>query len=118
MNKKIFTTLQIVFILGFLALLAMVIYGVVARDIGAEGSIMLSVYWGQFTLYDIYIAFIVFYMWIVFREKSLLRSVIWFFLIMLGGSMSICLYMFLALRQSNNDITKLMMGKREMKTIE
>ncbi len=113
MKKITFSILQIIFLLGFLALLGLIIYGVVAHDIQAEGSIMLDIYWGQFTFVDIYIAFIVFYLWIVFREKSLIRSIIWFFLIMLGGSMSICLYMFIALRKSNNDITTLMMGERE-----
>ena len=113
MKKKIFILLKTVFLLGFLVLLAMIIYGVVARDIRAEGSIMLDLYWGKFTFYDIYIAFIVFYLWVVFREKSILKSILWFFLIMLGGSMSICLYMFIALSKSNNDASKLMMGARK-----
>ncbi len=113
MSKKIFTLLKAVFLLGFLVLLAMIIYGVVARDISAEGNIMLDLYWGKFTFYDIYIAFIVFYLWVVFRENSILKSILWFFLIMLGGSMSICLYMFIALSKSDNDVSKLMMGERK-----
>ena len=112
MNKKIFTALQVLFLAGFLVFLGMIIYGVLARDIGAEGNVMLGIYWGRFTFYDIYAAFIVFYLWVVFREKSWLMSIVWFLLIMLGGSMSICLYMFIALTKSKNNPQKLLMGKR------
>lgn len=111
-EKKVFLVLQSVFLVGFLALLASIIYGAAAYDIWAQGRIILSVFWGRFTFYDIYIAFIVFYIWTVYREKSLIRSVIWFFLIMLGGSLSICLYMFLALRGSDNNAEKLLLGRR------
>ncbi len=112
MTKNIFLVLQFVFLAGFLAFLVAIIYGVTARDFWAEGRVLVGIYWGRFTLYDIYLAFAVFYLWIVYREKSLLSSIIWFFLIMLGGAMTICLYMFVALRTSDNSSVKLMLGKR------
>jgi len=111
-SKKTNIALQIIFFLGFLLLFGAIIYGVAARDIMSEGNIMLAVYWGQFTFIDIYVAFIVFYLWIVFREKSVLKSIIWFFLIMLGGSMSIMLYLFIAARTCNDSWGKFIAGKR------
>jgi hypothetical protein len=112
MSKKVSYALQTIFFVGFLLLLGAIIYGVVAKDIIAEGNIMLAVYWGKFTFIDIYIAFIAFYLWIVFREKSILKSIIWFFLIMLGGSMSILLYLFLAVRSCEYSWAKLIVGNR------
>lgn len=113
MIKKIFTTAQIVFFTGFLALLISIIYGVAAYDILAEGSVMLAVYWGRFTFIDIYVVFIIFFLWTTYRDHSVPKSILWFLLIMLGGSMSICLYLFLAFRGADNDMKKLLTGTRK-----
>jgi hypothetical protein len=112
MNKKIFLFAQVLSFTAFLILLGCIIFGVVARDILAEGSIMLAIFWGQFTFIDIYIAFIVIFLWVVYRERSLPKSILWFFLIMFGGSMAICLYLFFAFRGCNNDMKNLLLGKR------
>ena len=112
MSKKIFFIAKIISFIGFIVLLGLIIYGVVARDIFVEGSIMLSVFWGQFTFVDIYVAFFVFYMWVVIRERSFWKAALWFFLIMLGGSMAICLYIFIALCTSDNRLSVLMLGER------
>ncbi len=112
MSKRTYIVLQVVFFAGFLALLGAILYGVIRKDIMAEGSIMLSVYWGQFTFIDIYAAFIAFYLWIVFREKSAVRSIIWFVLIMMGGSRSIMLYLFIAVRTSRRSWGRFIAGYR------
>ena len=114
MNKKIFLFAQFVFFAGFLALLLSIIYGVAVYDILAEGSVMLDVFWGRFTFIDIYVVFIVFFLWAAYRENSIPRGILWFLLIMLGGSMSICLYLFLAFRGADNDIKKLLFGNRKV----
>ncbi|MHB1155192.1 MAG: DUF1475 family protein [Eubacteriales bacterium] len=75
---------------------------------------MLAVYWGRFTFIDIYIVFVVFYIWAAYRENSIFKSILWFLLIMLGGSMTICLYLFLAFRGADNDIKKMFFGNRKV----
>ncbi|MEX1377467.1 MAG: DUF1475 family protein [Eubacteriales bacterium] len=112
MSKRVSITLQIIFFAAFIVLLAAIVYGVVERDIMAEGSVMLDIFWGQFTFVDIYVSFIVFYLWVIFREKSALKSIIWFVLIMFGGSMAICLYLFLAVRSSKESWGRLLAGNR------
>ena len=112
MSKNGFRVARIITFAGFLILLGLIIYGVVARDISAEGSILLSIFWGQFTFADIYIAFTVIYIWIVLRERSVLKSILWFVLIMAGGSMSICLYLFIALSTCDDNLEILLMGRR------
>jgi len=111
-NKRWFLAAKIISFAAFLAFLALIIYGVTARDFSAEGSVLLSIFWGQFTMLDIYAAFLVIFIWVVIREQSFLRSALWFILIMLGGSMSICLYVFLALMASDNNVQKLLLGRR------
>ncbi|MEX1308495.1 MAG: DUF1475 family protein [Eubacteriales bacterium] len=111
MKKNLFLAAKILSLAGFLVMLGLIIFGIVARDFSAEGSLMLSVFWGKFTMLDIYAAFLVFYIWVVLRERSVIKSIIWFFLIMLGGSMSICLYLFIALVTCGDDYKVLMLGK-------
>ena len=112
MSKKTYIVLQVIFFAAFLLMLGAIIYGAAAKDIIAEGNIMLAVYWGQFTFADIYAAFIVFWLWVVFREKSFLKSILWFLLIMFGGSMSIMLYLFFAVRASGQSWGRLIAGNR------
>ena len=95
-----------------LVFLVLILYGVIKKDILAEGAHILEVYWGVFTFIDIYFIFFVFYFWIVFREQSLVKSIIWFPLIMGGGALTIALYCGLALVQSKGDMKKVMLGKR------
>lgn len=112
MSKRTSILLQVVFFAAFLALLLAIVFGVVYRDFTGEGNLMLSVYWGQFTMVDIYVAFIVVYLWIIYRERSLWRSILWFILVMTGGSMTICLYVFLAVRGCGQSWDRLWKGRR------
>ncbi len=112
MNKSLFLAAKIISFAAFLIFLALIIFGVTARDFSAEGSVLLSVFWGKFTMLDIYAAFLVIFIWVVIRERSILKSALWFVLIMLGGSMSICLYLFVALMTSKDDLRILLLGKR------
>jgi len=114
MKSKGFLAAKIVTLLAFIGFLVAIIYGVTQHDFFAEGNTMLSVFWGQFTMFDIYAAFIVFFVWVVIRERHFLKSVLWFVLIMLGGSMSICLYLFIALVTCNDDLKILLLGKSDL----
>ena len=111
MTKKWFIVGQIMALAGFIFALASIVYGIVEADIIIEGNLMLSVFWGKFTFIDIYMAFVVFYIWVFLREKSWWMRVLWFLLVMAGGSMSICLYLFIALSASNYNVKTLLLGK-------
>lgn len=118
MKKKLFQFSQTIFLLSFIILLASIIYGVTQFDMFEEGKQMLEIFWGKFTFIDIYVAFIVFFLWVCIRESSNIVRFLWFLLIMLGGSMSICLYVYLAIKNSNYDIKKLMLGHLEVSSNE
>jgi len=104
--KYLFGLLTIGFAIG-------IIYGVVVKDFGAEGGILLSIYWGWFTMGDIYLAFLVIAGWVVYREGLNLTSGLWTIAIMLLGSLAICAYLTYVLHQADGDWEQLMLGKNK-----
>ena len=83
-------------IIGMLAMGTGILYGLIAADFLGEGSQILSIPWGIITLIDIYISFLVFCGWIVFREKSVWKSILWVLFVLGLGSFTISLYLFIA----------------------
>jgi hypothetical protein len=61
---------------------------------------------------DLYTGFILFSAWIVYREKSLVRSIIWVVLMMVLGFFTASLYTLLALFASQGDWQTFWMGAR------
>ncbi|MCC6904245.1 MAG: DUF1475 family protein [Anaerolineae bacterium] len=98
--------------LGVLIMLGAIIYGFTSGDFGAEGAQLLALPWGRVTMIDIYISFAVFSGWIVFREKSALRSIVWIIFMITLGSLTACLYVFLALQSSGGNWKKFWFGNR------
>ena len=70
-------------LLCLLAMTAVLVYGFVAGDFAKEGKQLLSMPWGIVSLVDLYVGFVLFSGWIVYREKSVLRSVVWVVLMMI-----------------------------------
>lgn len=98
-------------VLGMLGMAAGLSYGFIVGDFLGEGSILLSIPWGIITLVDIYISFFVFCGWIIYREKALWAA-LWTIAVVVLGSFTICLYLFIALQTSENDWQKFWHGKR------
>ncbi len=103
---------QILAFIGTMIMGFSIIYGLIVGDFSGEGSILLSLLWGKITLIDIYISFLIFAAWIIYRENNFLISLTWFLLMMVLGSFTSCLYLFLAFRQANGNWQKLWYGKR------
>lgn len=98
--------------LGILAMTAVLVYGFTAGDFGADGAELLRNPWGVVSMVDLYTGFILFSAWIVYREKSLLRSVVWVVLMMVLGFFTASLYALIALFGSKGDWKKFWMGQR------
>ena len=103
---------RVLALLGFLVMLATLTYGFVVGDFGAEGSILLSLAWGKVSLIDAYVGFLVFSGWIVYREKSVMRSIIWVILMLVLGNLTSCLYVLLALHESKGSWQRFWFGHR------
>ena len=106
------TIAKVVALLGLLAMTGVLVYGFVVGDFAAEGNVLLSMPWGIVSLVDLYVGFVLFSGWIVYREKSLVRSVVWVVLMMVLGFFTASLYTLIALQTSGGDWKRFWMGKR------
>lgn len=53
--------------------------------------------WFYATLFDAYFGFLWFYLWIAYRERSMMARLIWLVLILLGGNIAMAIYMLIQL---------------------
>ena len=97
--------------LGLLAMTAVLIYGFTAGDFFGEGGQLVRMPWGIVSLVDLYVGFTLFSAWIVYRETSRLRAVLWIVLVMVLGFWAASLYALLALQTSREDWSHFWMGK-------
>lgn len=97
--------------LGILAMIVALTYGFTAGNFGSDGAKLLQNPWGVVSMVDLYTGFMLFPAWIVYREESYVRSLIWVVLMVLGF-FTASLYTFIALGSSKGDWTKFWMGKR------
>jgi len=99
-------------LLGAVAMTAVLIYAFTNGNLSQEGSVILSMPWGIVSLVDLYVGFFLFSGWIVYREKSLVRSAVWVVLMMVFGFLTASVYAFIALQTSGGDWKRFWMGRR------
>ena len=93
-------------ILGVLAMTAVLVYGFTVGDFFGEGSQLTAMPWGIVSLVDLYMGFILFSMWIIYREKYLSIAILWTIAMMTLGFFAGNLYAFIALQNSRDDWRK------------
>jgi hypothetical protein len=103
---------KIISALGILAMTTVLVYGFSVGDFRSDGAELLQNPWGVVSLVDLYTGFVLFSGWVVFREKSLMRSIIWVALMMGLGFFAASLYALIALFSSKGDWNKFWMGHR------
>ena len=69
--------------------------------------------WFRATLFDAYFAFLAVYVWIWFRERSMVRRLAWLLLILSLGSMAIALYFLLTLVTTRDRDWRAIVPRRE-----
>ena len=99
-------------IFGALAMTAVLAYGFMVGDFAADGAELLRNPWGVVSFVDLYVGFALFSIWIVFREKSLWRAVIWVVLMMVLGFFTGSLYTLYAAYTSRGNWKVFWMGQR------
>ncbi len=103
------------YVLASLCLIAMtaaLLYAFIAGDFAGEGAALLSMPWGVLSLVDLYAGFLLFSGWVVYREASIGRALIWVIMIMVLGFFTASLYVLLALRASEGDWQRFWLGHR------
>jgi len=99
-------------VLGLLAMTGVLVYGFTVGNFATEGRQLLSMPWGIVSLVDLYVGFTLFSCWIVYRERSLSRAVVWVILMMVLGFFTASLYILIALQTSNGDWDRFWKGNR------
>jgi len=102
---------KIISILGILAMTAVLVYGFTVGDFFGEGGQLTAMPWGIVSLVDLYTGFVLFSMWIIYREKSLPVAILWTIGMMVLGFFAGSLYAFIALQSSGGDWRKFWLGK-------
>ena len=59
--------------------------------------------WAVATLWDAYFGFVTFYVWVLYKERTILLRVIWFILIMGLGNIAMSLYVLIQLARLRAD---------------
>ena len=90
-------------VLGAIAMMGIITYGFIGGDFAAEGRQLLGMPWGRVSLVDLYVGFVLFSCWIVYRDGFSLASTLWIAAVMVLGSLSICVYVLVALQRSRRD---------------
>ena len=103
---------KIITLVGLLAMTGILIYGFTAGNFTQEGSKLLAMPWGIVSLVDLYVGFALFSIWIVYREKAFLPSILWVILMMVLGFWAGALYTLIALQTSRGDWKRFWLGKR------
>jgi hypothetical protein len=112
MKGKTMRLAKLIALLGLLAMTAVLIYGFTVGDFLGEGARLLTMPWGIVSMVDLYVGFILFSGWIVYRERSFVRLAIWVALMLVLGFFAGALYALIALVTSGGDWQRFWMGRR------
>jgi len=102
---------KIIALLGALAQGGILLYGFTQGNFSAAGNFFFNDPWGIVSLVDVYVGFIFFCAWIVYREEKIFSALVWSISIVILGNFPAGVYAFLALQKSGNDWKKFWMGK-------
>ena len=103
---------KVLSIIGIIAMSLVLVYGFTKGDFFKEGSRLLAMPWGIVSMVDLYTGFILFSGWIIFREKSIARSVVWVIFMMVLGFFTASVYILVAAQTSHGSWRSFWMGKR------
>lgn len=102
---------KLIALLGVLAMTAVLVNGFTRGNFSLEGSQLLAMPWGIVSLVDLYTGFILFSLWIIYREKSLPVALLWTLAMLTLGFFAGSLYALIALLRCGNDWRRFWLGK-------
>jgi len=103
--------LAIMATLGALAMTYILFYAFVEGSFVGEGRQLLAMPWGSVSLVDLYVGFLLFAAWILYRERITPPSLLWIAAVVTLGSLAICLYVLVCLRTSKGNWHIFFMGR-------
>jgi hypothetical protein len=110
-NKLNMRVIKILAITCTIIMFLTLMYGLICGDFFKEGNILISLVWGKVSLIDVYIGFLLFSGWVLYREEKLLIAVLWIILILLLGNFITSLYVTITLFKSGENYQYFWLGK-------
>lgn len=101
-GKKYMKTIRTIAWISTLIMIYMIIYSLMNGDFFAEGSLLMSLVWGQMSLVDLYVGFLLVYVWIFYKETKILPRIVWGILLIVTGSLATALYILFESYRTNN----------------
>jgi hypothetical protein len=89
--------LRILFVLILAAMVGVTGWAGSKRNLFEAGGELLRNPWGVATLFDAYFGFLTFFIWVAYKERTILARIGWFVLIMAFGNIAMALYVLLQL---------------------
>ena len=89
--------LVVIFGLFFLVILFFTVRASLSENILQIDPVVLANRWFQATLIDAYLGFGTFYIWVAYRETTVLRRTLWLVLILLLGNLAMSAYVVIRL---------------------
>ncbi len=102
--------IRVVAFIGMIAMLAVIVNGFVNGDFFEDGRILMANPWGVTSLVDLYVGFVLFSMWILYRETSLRNGMLWTLFMMVFGFLTASVYLFY-LSFKEDEVTTLLLGR-------
>jgi uncharacterized protein DUF1475 len=96
--------------IGAIAMTIALLNGFINGSFFDDGSIILNNPWGIVSLVDLYVGFIIFSMWMYFREEKKLNAILWILSVMVLGFSSVSIYVLIVLFRSNDDWLTFFLG--------
>lgn len=109
---------KLISLLGVIAMTAALLNGFINGSFFDDGSIILNNPWGIVSLVDLYVGFILFALWIFYRESNLITSIVWIILLMVLGFFIGALYVFVVAMTSKDDWLIFFLGKNKASLIK
>ncbi len=106
----------IILTIGFFVMAIGIAYAFVWGDFFDELEAMRSLPWFHLSMLDLYVGFLLFAGWILYRGKRLAHALIWIALLLSLGNLLACLYGVVALIRSRGNWQKFWMGKHSHST--
>jgi hypothetical protein len=103
---------KVVSLVGAFVMAGGIVWAFITGQFNQEGSLLLSMPWGIVSMVDLYTGFILFSIWIVYREKSRFTALIWVLLMLTLGFFAGSLYVFLAIQKSSGNWQRFWHGTR------
>lgn len=84
--------LIVFFCVVLLSMLVVTTWASLYESVFVGGAKIIREPWGIATLFDTYFAFLTFYLWVLYKEKTFLLKIIWLALIIFLGNIAMAIY--------------------------